>query len=384
MALLPCRECGRHVSTEAPFCPQCGVPNPTRGMTPAGSHVAPPPLPTPPPLPPAVPRNTRPAVPSPSPSSPAWSALEGEKRSSPWLPLLAVGGFMVLVAIVAISSAGGSADAGGSSAFTASPSTEAEDRTRDSTRAAGIHARLATASRADLADLDWIEHRWSLPHDSAVHARAQTALLDSAAALLARETADPSPVLAAVRTPLTARQTERNEQLKKRSSARAEAASWAAASAAAKATDAAKWSYSSATDQMTGKTSRTARIQSENTVNFDFPYQGAQLATLVIRNHPSYGRDAILRIEQGQILCPSYDDCTVKIRFDDGQAESWTAAGAADHSTTAVFIRSNDRFLQRMRSANVVRIQIPVYQEGNPTFEFRVGGYDHDRYTRGN
>ncbi len=32
MPLAPCRECGREVSTEAPTCPQCGVPFPTRGM----------------------------------------------------------------------------------------------------------------------------------------------------------------------------------------------------------------------------------------------------------------------------------------------------------------------------------------------------------------
>jgi uncharacterized membrane protein YdbT with pleckstrin-like domain len=30
MALAPCRECGREVSTEAANCPQCGVPHPTR------------------------------------------------------------------------------------------------------------------------------------------------------------------------------------------------------------------------------------------------------------------------------------------------------------------------------------------------------------------
>lgn len=296
--------------------------------------------------------------------------------------MLIAGGIVAVGAVIGISTGGGSADAGGSSAFTSG--SEAVDRTRDSIRAAGIHARLATASRADLVDLDYLEHRWSLPHDSAIHARAQTALLDSAAAVLEDHPADASSVLALVRTPLTARQAERNEQLKKRSSALAEEASRAAAAASARAADAGKWSYSSDTDEMTGKTSRTASIQSENTVNFDFPYQGSQHGTLIIRNHPSYGRNAILTIEQGQILCPSYAGCTVKIRFDDGRAESWTAAGAADHSTTAVFIRSNDRFLQRMRAASVVRIQIPVYREGDPTFEFRVGGYDHDRYTRGN
>ena len=31
MALLPCRECAREVSTEAASCPHCGVPNPARG-----------------------------------------------------------------------------------------------------------------------------------------------------------------------------------------------------------------------------------------------------------------------------------------------------------------------------------------------------------------
>lgn len=29
MALVPCRECGSNVSTEAATCPHCGVPSPT-------------------------------------------------------------------------------------------------------------------------------------------------------------------------------------------------------------------------------------------------------------------------------------------------------------------------------------------------------------------
>ncbi len=35
MALRPCRECGKDVSTEAALCPHCGVANPARLMTPA-------------------------------------------------------------------------------------------------------------------------------------------------------------------------------------------------------------------------------------------------------------------------------------------------------------------------------------------------------------
>jgi hypothetical protein len=63
------------------------------------------------------------------------------------------------------------------------------------------------------------------------------------------------------------------------------------AEAAERRADAAKWSYYSTTDPMASRPSRTASIQSENTVNFDFPYQGPQHAILTLRNHPSYGRD---------------------------------------------------------------------------------------------
>jgi hypothetical protein len=142
-----------------------------------------------------------------------------------------------------------------------------------------------------------------------------------------------------------------------------------------------KWTYNATTDPMTSRTSRTATIASENSVEFDFPYQGEQHARLIVRNDPSYGRDVMLQIERGQILCPSYQDCSVRVRFDEGAAERWTAAGADDGSSTVIFFRSHSRFVQRMRAAKVVRVQIPVYQEGQPTFEFQVGGFDHARYT---
>lgn len=144
-----------------------------------------------------------------------------------------------------------------------------------------------------------------------------------------------------------------------------------------------KWSYSVSEDAMTGKSARSARIESENTVNFGFPYQGEQHAGLTLRDHPKYGRDVILAIEKGQFLCPSWDGCEVMVRFDDGQPQDWRASPAADNDSTVIFIRNADGFLQRMRSAKVVRVQPRIYQEGEPIFEFRVGGFDLARYRRG-
>lgn len=142
-----------------------------------------------------------------------------------------------------------------------------------------------------------------------------------------------------------------------------------------------KWRYSAVTDQMSGRPNVTASIESENTVNFGFPYDGEQRATLTLRTHPTYGRDVIFRIEQGQILCSSFDRCQLRIRFDDGAPQTWRARPPSDRSTTVVFLDSYALFLQRLRGAETVRIQPEIYQEGNPVFEFQVGGYDHQRFT---
>lgn len=143
---------------------------------------------------------------------------------------------------------------------------------------------------------------------------------------------------------------------------------------------AAKWSYNSSTDEMSGRTTRTASIRSENTVNFDFPYQGPQRATLTLRTHPSYGRDAIFRIEKGQILCTTYSRCRVRVRFDDSGPVTWGANPAADNSTEVIFLQAYGGFVSRLQRSKVIRIQPEVYQEGNPIFEFQVGGFDPVRY----
>jgi hypothetical protein len=142
-----------------------------------------------------------------------------------------------------------------------------------------------------------------------------------------------------------------------------------------------KWSYRTDTDAMTSKESRYASIQSENTVDFDFPYSGPQHATLILREHPSYGRDILFTIEQGQFICPSYDGCNVSVRFDDNATQAWSASPPSDHSTTTLFLANYSSFVRKLRSAKAVRIQAGVYQEGQPVFEFDVSGYDHKRFT---
>ena len=141
-----------------------------------------------------------------------------------------------------------------------------------------------------------------------------------------------------------------------------------------------QWMYSQSEDPMAKGTTYSAAVQSTNTVDFDFPYGGSQHAELTLRTHPRFGKDVIFRIERGQLLCNSYDGCNVLIRFDDGQAQTFSASGPSDNSTETLFIRNYSRFVAGMLKAERVRISPQVYQEGSPVFEFDVRGFDVSRY----
>ncbi len=141
-----------------------------------------------------------------------------------------------------------------------------------------------------------------------------------------------------------------------------------------------QWMYGQSEDPMGKGKTYSATVQSTNTVSFDFPYSGAQHATLTLRTHPRYGKDVILRIERGQFLCNSYDGCNVLVRFDDREPQTFSAAGPSDKSTETLFIRNYSRFVEAMLKAERVRISAEVYQEGSPVFEFDVRGFETSRY----
>lgn len=141
------------------------------------------------------------------------------------------------------------------------------------------------------------------------------------------------------------------------------------------------WHYSFDEDQMNGKKTFWANIESANKINFDFPYAGEQRGRLTLRTHPRYGKDVILSISKGQFLC-SYDGCSVLVRFDEGQPVRFSASEPADNDTTTLFIRGYSNFMAHMMKAKRVRIEAVFYQEGNQVFDFNVGGFDADKYLR--
>ncbi len=140
-----------------------------------------------------------------------------------------------------------------------------------------------------------------------------------------------------------------------------------------------QWNYRTYDDPMTGKKVLAAFVTSTNTHDFKFPYAGAQHATLTARKHPQHGTDVIMSIERGQLLCRSYSACDVMVRFGEGQPRNYKAYGPDDNSSETLFIQGQADFIKRMQGVETVRIQAGVYQQGSPTWEFDVSGFDPDR-----
>lgn len=142
------------------------------------------------------------------------------------------------------------------------------------------------------------------------------------------------------------------------------------------------WSYGTSSDSMTGKTVKTATLESTNTETFKFPYGGEQHAALMIRQHPRYGRDVLFSIERGQFGC-AVDGCAILVRFDDRKAERFTGQAPGDNSSTNVFITPSDRFYARLQKSKTVRIESTFYQEGVRVFTFDIADFDAGMFGKG-
>ena len=329
MALLKCLDCGRDVSDLALSCPNCGRPVAT--MTESASE------------PPAV---------SATPETPAVVVSPAHIEQPKARPgcLLAIVGASVLAGVLIIAALLGRESS--TSGISGAPPPTAQP--------------TPPATAAEMLALVKSERAANRPSSALRQARE----------LISAHARSPEAEAAAKLVPELEAAVEAEQKAEAGRAAKA-----AAAEEAGRLAD--KWRYRVDADPMTSKKARYASIDSENTLNFDFPYQGEQHGTLILRDHPIHGRDVMITIDKGQILCQSYEDCTIRVRFDEGSPQRWNAAGPADNRSTMIFLRNEGAFIQRLRAAKVVRIQIPVYQEGEPMLEFHIGGFDYSKFREG-
>ena len=138
-----------------------------------------------------------------------------------------------------------------------------------------------------------------------------------------------------------------------------------------------EWKYSERSAEMGRGTDKFAVIESSNTVDFQFPYQSGQHLKLCLRKSPKFGKDVILRMEQGQFTS-SYSQNFVTVRFDGHELQKFVAGDSDDGSSNVLFIRHYERFVSQLRHTKTLKIEASFFREGARVFEFDVRGLKHD------
>ena len=139
------------------------------------------------------------------------------------------------------------------------------------------------------------------------------------------------------------------------------------------------WSYTTDLDPMTDRPTHIACSTSTNMVDLESPYSDVG-ARLCIRQSPQHGLDVyVALLGDGQIICRSYNNCSVNVRFGDGEQQSFSATDAADGSSNIIFVTNAQRFVTGVKGEPITRIQLTFYQAGVQVVEFNTAGLEWPR-----
>ena len=137
--------------------------------------------------------------------------------------------------------------------------------------------------------------------------------------------------------------------------------------------DSVTWHIQTSVDEMTDSENIWATIRSDNYINQDFPYEGKTYASITVRYMKQYGYDILINIDRGQIVGSDINGSNfVRVRFDEEAPKKYYFNNAADYSTETVFLKNAKEFMEKCKHANSIKVEIPLYDAGNPVFSFHV------------
>lgn len=128
------------------------------------------------------------------------------------------------------------------------------------------------------------------------------------------------------------------------------------------------WSVTEQVNKMDNIKDTIYSLQSQNTVNFKFPYSGKQRGRLVLRKKGDKFQDAYFSIKKGQMMCTL--GCSARVRFGNEEPVEYSMVGPSDQSTETIFFKNHNAFIQNLKKVDSVLIEVTVYNEGQRVFEF--------------
>lgn len=134
-----------------------------------------------------------------------------------------------------------------------------------------------------------------------------------------------------------------------------------------------KWSYHTSRDEMRGTETKFAELPSTDLVNAGWPYEATPM-TMTLRKG-AQGFDIYLQIS-GQFTCHSFSDDRIAAKFDEGPIEYFSCVNADSGANEVAFIGSKQRFLTKLRAAQKVTLEVPIFQIGRQQVSFDVAGLE--------
>lgn len=133
------------------------------------------------------------------------------------------------------------------------------------------------------------------------------------------------------------------------------------------------WSYTEDADKMTNEKRYFASCVSTNEIDFEFPYNGGSFFTLTVRQMGK-GNEIVLQVSKGQFMTSISSSESIRAKFDDGQAFTFSFNSASDGSSDVIFIENSTKFLSKLKTAKKLLIEAPFYSAGRQHIEFDVAG----------
>ncbi|WP_421839416.1 hypothetical protein [Novosphingobium sp.] len=152
---------------------------------------------------------------------------------------------------------------------------------------------------------------------------------------------------------------------------KAAATTGSAATAPAGAEEVTAWVYQTKKDEMRGGEDRFAQVDALEPIKLDFPY-GEQTGQILVRQSSKFGFDILVGVPSGQILCNSFQNTHVSVKFDNGPVQKFACTDANDGSNNMVFIENSKSFLSQLKKSRKTVVEAEFFQNGLQQMTFNT------------
>jgi len=148
------------------------------------------------------------------------------------------------------------------------------------------------------------------------------------------------------------------------------------------------WLATYDTDEMRGTSTKFLQTQSDNSVDFEFPYNGGSKMAIILRSKKEVLKDSqkaedlkleevMLIISKGQYSCTSFDGCEISVKFDNDKIKKYKMNAAANGKSDVIFVSNSQDFIKNIEKHKKLIIEADFYQAGAKQFKFDLSGFSN-------